>query len=79
MKIKLTTLARVVGIAMCLGPWLFLEEPGKYWYWTSLLGAVLASIAGYNSQAKMMGMGEPGEELLRSWLNRIKKLIRRSN
>jgi hypothetical protein len=77
LKPKLTTLAFFIGLILCLGPWLFIENPEKYWYWISLLGGVLTTFSGYNSQSKMMDMGEPGEEMLQSWLKRFKEAIRR--
>ncbi|PZO13556.1 MAG: hypothetical protein DCF26_16730 [Burkholderiales bacterium] len=80
MKIRLVTIAFWIGLFVLIGPWVLLAEPSRYWLITSAVGGVLTSIAGYNAHAKMMGMGEPGEELLHSWwlwfkskLNRIPK------
>ncbi len=71
MKPKLTTLALFLGIFFCLGPWLLIDNPSKNWYWLSVIGGLLTTIAGYNSQARMLGLGEPGEELLKTWLSWI--------
>jgi hypothetical protein len=75
MRVKFTAIALVVGLSMTFGPWIFFENPSKNWFWISVCGVVLASIAGYNSQAGMIGLGEPGEELLQSWWKAIKKWI----
>lgn len=75
MKIKFTNLALTVGISLALGPWIFIESPSRYWVWISIAGLVLASIAGYNAQAGMIGLGEPGEDLLRSWWIAVKKWL----
>lgn len=75
MKVKLTTLALIIGLILGLGPWIFIEQPSRFWVWISLVGVVLASIAGYNAQAGMIGLGEPGEDLLQSWWKSIKKWL----
>lgn len=61
---KLVTIVFVIGLAFAMGPWIFLENPSRYWYVATILGLGAASIAGYNAQARMIGLGEPGEELL---------------
>jgi hypothetical protein len=79
LKPKLTTLAFFIGLILCLGPWFLIKNPEKYWYWISLIGGVLTTFSGYNSQSKIMGVGEPGEEILQSWLKILKQAIRRFN
>lgn len=76
MKVKLVDIALVVGLVAGLGPWIFIAEPSSYWLVISIIGGVLCSIAGYNAQAKAVGMGETGEELLQQALRwfRIKVL-----
>lgn len=76
MRPKLTTLALLLGLFLGLGPWLLIENPSKHWYWCSLLGVVLVAIDGYNSQAKMLGLGEPGEDLLKMWLRWLRERIK---
>ena len=77
MTIKLTSIALVVGLSLGLGPWIFIEKPESYWIWISMFGAVLVSIAGYNAQAGMIGLGEPGEELLQSCWAWVKKWLKK--
>ena len=68
MKPRLVDLAIVVGLVLGLAPWIFLHEPNSYWLIVSVIGGLLCSIAGYNAQARAVGMGEPGEELLqKAW------------
>ena len=74
---KLTSLALSLGVALALGPWIFIDNPSRLWLCVSIAGLVLASIAGYNAQAGMIGLGEPGEELLQSWLSALKKWLRK--
>jgi hypothetical protein len=73
---KLTSIALSLGLSMALGPWIFIENPSKFWLWISIAGLVLASISGYNAQAGMIGLGEPGEDLLKSWWRSVKKWLR---
>lgn len=73
---KLTTIALLVGIVTGLFPWLYIDEPSWGWYLVSLAGGVLVAIAGFDSQAKLLGMQEPGEDLLRSWAKWLQKRIR---
>lgn len=73
MKFKLSTVALTIGLSMALGPWIFIDAPSKNWFWVSVAGVLLASIAGYNAQAGMIGLGEPGEDLLQSWWRAVKK------
>jgi hypothetical protein len=68
MKVKLVDFALVVGLVAGLGPWILLEDPQAWWLVFSLIGGLLCSIAGYNAQARAVGLGEPGEELLqKAW------------
>jgi hypothetical protein len=73
---KLTSIVLSLGLSMALGPWIFIENPPKFWLWISITGLVLASVSGYNAQARMIGLGEPGEDLLQSWWRSIKKWLR---
>ena len=61
---KLLTLALVMGCALLFAPWYLISEPGIGSIALSICGFVLIAIVGYNAQASLMGMGEPGEELL---------------
>jgi hypothetical protein len=68
MKLKLVDLALFVGLVLGLAPWIFLKEPNSYWLIISVTGGLLCAIAGYNAQARGLGQGEPGEELLqKAW------------
>lgn len=73
---KLTTIALFVGLVAGLFPWLYIDKPSWGWYVVSLAGGVLVAIAGFDSQAKLLGMKEPGEDLLRSWANWLKDRAR---
>jgi hypothetical protein len=73
---KLTSIVLSLGLSMALGPWIFIENPPKFWLWISITGLVFASVSGYNAQARMIGLGEPGEDLLQSWWRSIKKWLR---
>lgn len=74
MKIKLTTISLFVGAILILGPAIFNFSPSWWWYFFSMIGAVLVCIAGYDARADMSGLGTPGEDLLMSALRRLKKL-----
>ena len=68
MKLKLVDMALFVGLVLGLAPWIFLKEPNAYWLIMSVTGGLLCAIAGYNAQARALGQGEPGEELLqKAW------------
>jgi hypothetical protein len=57
------------GLVLIFGP-VVLEIHINRWiyYLMILVGVVLISIAGYNAQARALGQGEPGEELLqKAW------------
>ncbi len=57
------------GLVLIFGP-VVLEIHINRWiyYLMILVGVVLVSIAGYNAQARALGQGEPGEELLqKAW------------
>ena len=75
MKVKLTAIALTVGLSLALGPWIFIDHPSRIWLWTSISGLLLASIAGYDAQAGVIGLGEPGEDLLQSWWRVVKKWL----
>ncbi|MBN9412038.1 MAG: hypothetical protein J0H69_23075 [Burkholderiales bacterium] len=77
MKPKLTSIALVVGLSAALGPWIFLEIPSKHWYWFSLCGLGIAAVAGYDSQARMLGLGDPGENLLEVAFRWARKFFRK--
>jgi len=79
MKIKLTTIALTLGLSLALGPWVLIENPSRFWFWISIAGLVLASISGYNAQAGMIGLGEPGEDLMQSWWRAVKKWFRKNS
>lgn len=61
---KLLTLALVMGCTLLFGPWYLVSEPGIGSIVFSICGFLLIAIVGYSAQASLMGMGEPGEELL---------------
>ena len=75
MKVKLTAIALTVGLSLALGPWIFIDHPSRIWLWISISGLLLASVAGYDAQAGMIGLGEPGEDLLQSWWRVVKKWL----
>jgi hypothetical protein len=66
---KLTDVGYLIGLVLILGPVLLDVSINRWLYYVMILvGTVLVSIAGYNAQAKAVGMGETGEELLqRAW------------
>lgn len=64
MKINRTSYALVCGLAMGLGPWIFLENPSPWWLPISLFGGGLVAIVGYGAQMAQLGQGDTGEELL---------------
>lgn len=63
-KFKFVDVAFIVGLTLGIGPWLVFDEPSQYWLIASVVGGLLVAIAGYNAQARAVGMGEPGEDLL---------------
>lgn len=67
---KISDIGFLVGVSLILGPAIFEINLNKWIYYLMLLvGAILVSIAGYNAQARALGQGEPGEELLqKAWL-----------
>jgi len=74
---KITDVAFLIGSSLIFGPAVFEISINKWIYYLMILaGVVLVSIAGYNAQARALGQGEPGEELLQQawrWL-RVKVL-----
>lgn len=65
---KLTTIVLLIGCSLLFAPWYLLDKPALGSIFISLIGFVLLSLVGYNAQASMLGMGEPGEELLqKAW------------
>lgn len=73
MKTHYADAALIIGLALIFSPWIFGMPIGWIWYCISLVGLVLAGIAGYDAQASMYGLGNPGEEILRKWVNQTKK------
>jgi len=68
MKVKLVDVALVIGLVTGLGPWILMKDHQSYWLVVSVIGGLLCAVAGYNAQARAVGMGEPGEELLqKAW------------
>lgn len=66
---KLTTIVLLIGCSLLFAPWYLLDKPALGSIFISLIGFVLLALVGYNAQASMVGMGEPGEELLqKAWL-----------
>ncbi len=61
---KLTTISLLLGSVLLFGPWYLLSQPGIGSILLSIVGFVLLAITGYNAQAALSGLGEPGEELL---------------
>lgn len=62
---KLTDVGYLIGLGLIVGPVLTDVSINRWLYYVMILvGAVLVSIAGYNAQAKAVGMGETGEQLL---------------
>lgn len=76
MKIRKTDLALMVGAVLIAGPLLMGWSLGMAWYIGALLGVVLASIAGYDAQARMLKMGSPGEDLLQRFWAIVKQKIK---
>ena len=73
MKLKATDLSFLIAFSLVLGPLIFdLQLRPWLYYLMCLVGVVLAAIGGYNAQAGMLGLGEPGEDLLQSWWKTIK-------
>ncbi len=65
---KLTTIVLLIGCSLLFAPWYLLDKPALGSIFISLIGFVLLALVGYNAQASMVGMGEPGEELLqKAW------------
>jgi hypothetical protein len=73
---KLITITLILGCALLFGPWYLFNQPSQGSIFLSILGFVLISIVGYNAQANMTGLGEPGEAMLQKALRwfRIKVL-----
>jgi hypothetical protein len=73
---KLITITLILGCALLFGPWYLFDQPSQGSIFLSILGFVLISIVGYNAQANMTGLGEPGEDMLQKALRcfRIKVL-----
>lgn len=66
---KRSFIAIHIGLVLIFGP-VVLEIHINRWiyYLMILVGVVLVSIAGYNAQARALGQGEPGEDLLqKAW------------
>jgi hypothetical protein len=74
MKLRLGSVALVVGLALVFGPWLVLSNPSPWWFLVSLVGLLLAAIAGMGAQMEQLGQGNTGEELLRSIWSWIRSL-----
>ncbi len=65
---KLTTQALLIGCALLFGPWYAFEKPSIGSIAIAMVGFVLLALVGYNAQASIAGLGEPGEELLqKAW------------
>lgn len=66
---KRNFIALHVGLVLIFGPVVLDIQINRWIYYLMILvGVVLVSIAGYNAQARAVGMGEPGEELLqKAW------------
>lgn len=66
---KRSFIALHVGLVLIFGPVILEIQINRWIYYLMILvGVVLVSIAGYNAQARAVGMGEPGEELLqKAW------------
>lgn len=75
MKVRITTLLALLGLILGLGPWLFLDNPSTGWYWVSLVGGLMVAYAGYDAQAKMIGLGEPGELALQKAVRRVRAFL----
>lgn len=75
---RLTTIALIFGLVAGLFPWFFVDDPSWFWYFVSLGGGILVAIAGFDSQARLLGMGEPGESILQSCVKRIAAWVHRS-
>ncbi len=63
---KLVNIGFVLGGALIFVPPVFDLAVNRWvYYLMCLIGAALCAIAGYSAQAAAVGMGEPGEEILR--------------
>lgn len=80
MKFRLTDVCFVVGAGLILGP-LYIDFFRKISFFVAytcfLLGGVLTSIASYDALAQMIGNGNPGEDLLQSGYQKLKKFIKK--
>jgi hypothetical protein len=76
MKIRLTTLALLIGASMILVPIVFDLKINRWVYYViAVVGGLLCAIAGHGAQANMLGMGNTGEALLqRLWIRLKNKL-----
>lgn len=76
MKIKATDICFLIAFSLVFGPLIFDVQMNPWLYYVMcLVGVVLAAIGGYNAQAGMVGLGEPGEDLLQSWWKVIKRWL----
>ncbi|MEY2892364.1 MAG: hypothetical protein RJA98_2272 [Pseudomonadota bacterium] len=74
----MTDIGMVVGASLIAVPVIFDVDINRWIYYSMcLVGGVLCVIAGDNSTARMLGMGEPGEDLLREAWAWIKKKFQR--
>lgn len=73
MKIRLGTLAVVAGTTLVLGPWLLIPDPSLWWFLISVVGLLIAPVAGMGAQMEQLRQGNTGEELLRSVWSLVKE------
>lgn len=59
----------LLAIALMLGPWLVLAEPGWGTYLCTLVGAALGGISRADSLSDVLGRGNPGDDFIRdTWV-----------
>ena len=76
MRCRLGSLAAVAGPGLALGPWLFISDPSPSWFFVSLVGFVIAAIAGMGAQMEQLGQRNAGEELLKSIWSWVKDSVK---
>jgi len=76
MKIRLTTLALLIGASMILVPIVFDLEINRWVYYVvAVVGGLLCAIAGHGAQAQQLGLGDTGEALLQRLWKRLKNKL----
>jgi hypothetical protein len=77
---KRSFIALHIGLLLIWGPVVLGISINRWVYYLMVLvGGVLISIAGYNAQARAVGRGEPGEELLQNAWHWFRVKVLRQN